>query len=383
MEQIQTLTVLNACDGVGSGNSVIEDDQGVPRQRAIYLRFDFTLPHHLFSIQGDMADEFLKFCPSTKLGMSYRAPFEETVYGQPNITYAVRVLRLRRSAMSNLSQPYEFYNTVTREVLVRPAPKVAPPVQITDFPNEYSVQDSVILRRRFYHRNGVGVLSVTSDEPAPMESNVERGRSGNESSVLRPSTTINLKLLFTPFSNDFLRPPCWTWSITQAIRSRTFFSANLMDRAPTCQAAKEQNSLMRFTDHISQLKTFEYRLEATEWISADSKDTDAYCWSARLSIGISSAQTSLLPTFLNQLSARRYAILLRIKVKEMFSCPLQLVLPLQVIGRKLDCRNRAHEDDASGVGDTSLFLDDTSDEGAWDVTPPAGGLGLPLYESVA
>jgi len=95
-----------------------------------------------------------------------------------------------------------------------------------------------------------------------------------------------------------------------------------MDQMPTLSATKI-DPLLR----IHEMKTAP---EVREYSEISWKNDDVCQWTTSLKVPIRSMK-KLLPTFLNQLSARQYAVVVQLSIKGLFHGILELVLPVQVI----------------------------------------------------
>jgi len=70
--------------------------------------------------------------------------------------------------------------------------------------------------------------------------------------------------------------------------------------------------------------------EVREYPELSWNNNDGCQWMTSLKLPIRVVK-KLLPTFLNQLSARQYAVVVRLSIRGIFHGVLELVLPLQVI----------------------------------------------------
>lgn len=91
---------------------------------------------------------------------------------------------------------------------------------------------------------------------------------------------------------------------------------------PTLSAAKKDPFL-----RVHEVKTAP---EVREYSRLPWNNDDACQWMTNLNVPIR-VMKNLLPTFLNQLSARQYAVVVRFSIKGLSHRLLELVLPLQVI----------------------------------------------------
>lgn len=324
--------------------------------RTIHLFFRFVMPQRLISARGHLADAFLGLSPTADLGLAYTSPYTGIRYAQPNITYALSVRRLRASVPSGSMVHYvDTSSSLVREVSVCPANDPPPPTDMNaDWSTEYCPHLAVDLRRR-YSLGLSGALTVSAAEPAPMTCRLPSLSCGSVhgkvhwlEKALRPSTVAYLDLVFTPCVPHVAdHPPTWALAVTQAVHSRTFFSTHPMEGVPTNQTVKQHRAYMQCKERKYPPSTQIYfggggggggggGENALRWIWVAANDGDhapgPYGWKATLPTCIIIPQScSLLPSFLNQLSARRYNLVLHIQVIGMWHRTIKLVLPLQLV----------------------------------------------------
>jgi hypothetical protein len=287
--------------------------------------FRFVVPHELISARSDVHSEFLKLCPSTRQGLSFWEPITKKTYRQPMIIYLIRIKRIRTDRpVESLLRP-----TCQREIIVMPYTPAAPPLVIEAFPREYKSFITTSLKQHRWRRS-LGTLKISAAEPSPLN-------------ILalapRLSTFMVLSLRFTPNSpSDFDVRPCdWTYVVKYHFRNRTFYSTRRLKGIPTLSTAKADPFLrlrdkktaseVREYGRISWSKDHQTRLSEQD-VSSNKGET--YPWTTALKFPINATKT-LLPTFLNPLSARQYALVLRLSIKGLYHEVIELVLPVQVI----------------------------------------------------
>lgn len=289
------------------------------------LPFRFVVPHELISARSDVHSDFLKPCPSTRQGLSFWGPTTRKTYRQPMIIYLIRIKRIRTDIpVESLLRP-----TYQREIIVMPYTPAAPPLVIEAFPREYKSLITKALKRHRW-RHSLGTLKISAAEPSPLN-------------ILalapRLSTFVALSLVFTPdYPGGFdVRPHEWNYVVKYHLRNRTFYSTRRLEQMPTLAAAKADPFLgIREKKTASEVREYgkiswnrdrqPQLLEQDE--SPDQRETCP--WMAALMVPIN-ATKMLLPTFLNPLSARQYALVLGLSVKELYHEAIELILPVQVI----------------------------------------------------
>jgi len=274
------------------------------------LPFQFVVPHQLISSRSDVQEDFLKLCPSTEQGSAYRFPTTKMLFRQPMIFYTIRIKHIRTSkVVENFMM-----STYEREIAIMPHTPPAPPLAMEAFPQEYRPSTMRWIRQHRWTRP-LGALKLSAAEPSP--ANVL-------SSDFRPSTTITLSLTFTPSSTlAFDTQPCeWVCLVRHYLRIRTFYSTRRMERIPTHSAARR--------DPFLRVREKRTEPEVREYAKMSWKRDNNCQWKIHLDVPIKVAR-NLLPTFLNQLSARQYAVVVRFSIKGFSHKVLELVLPLQII----------------------------------------------------
>jgi hypothetical protein len=241
------------------------------------------------------------------------------------IIYMISIKRIRTDILVENS----VRSTYQREITIMPYTSGAPPLVMEAFPREYKSSMTKSLKQHRWRRS-LGTLKVSAAEPSPLNM---------LALAPRPSTFAVLSLVFTPnYPCDFDIRPCeWNYVVKYYLRTRTFYSTRKLDRMPTLTAART-DPFLRIRDKkiasevqkygkTSWNKDHQPRLSEQD-LSSDKEETCP--WATTLKVPINAAKT-LLPTFLNPLSARQYAVVLRLSIQELYHGVIELVLPVQVI----------------------------------------------------
>ncbi|PMD42139.1 hypothetical protein L207DRAFT_485588 [Hyaloscypha variabilis F] len=274
------------------------------------LPFQFVVPHELISARSDVHPDFLKLCPSTKQGPAFCSLPSRKVFRQPLILYAIRIKHIRTDkVVENFMR-----STYHREIAIMPHIPPAPPLAMEAFIREYKPSTMRSVRQHRWTRL-LGTLRLSAAEPSPV--NIL-------SSGFGPSTVVTLSLAFAPNGpcGSEIWPCEWSCVVSNYLRIRTFYSTQRMERMPTLSEAKRDSFL-----RVHEMKT---ALEVREHSELSWNNDDACQWSTKVNVPIR-VMKNLLPTFLNQLSARQYAVVIRLAIKGLSHGLLELVLPLQVI----------------------------------------------------
>jgi hypothetical protein len=259
-----------------------------------------------------------------------------------------------------------------------------PPLQMEYFPREYVSSTARVLKQHRWSRS-LGILNVSATEPPPLNM---------WALAPRASTLATLKLTFTPmYLDDFgIQPHEWKFVVNYYLRSRTFYSTQKLDQIPTMAAAKrnqfQQVRVGSIRSEVREIGTVSWKID---WRTQSSDHDNGlrmeefYVWTATLTVPIN-APKSLLPTFLNQLSARQYVLVLRLGINGLYHGVIELVLPMQVIFDPLQAvPGMMHEESTvenqdpvslsvSGPSPQSMMLDfDRQDSylQSYDSSPPS------------
>ncbi|RFU24422.1 hypothetical protein B7463_g11920, partial [Scytalidium lignicola] len=268
-----------------------------------HIPFFFIVPHELISAQSDMNPLFLKLCPSTKEGLGLWWPMTGKKYRQPMIIYFIRVKALRTDRpVGNIVS-----STEKREINIMPYTPIAPPLVMEAFPGEYISYVATPLRLQRWRRS-LGTLKISAAEPPPLNI-VSNGP--------RLSSLIVLSVIFEPDRGlDF-----------------DMQDTQKMEQVPSLIASK-RNPYLRYVEKKKEAEIREYdkifwRKECEpSFLSRSSSKETWYSTTIMVPINVTKP---LLPTFLNPLAARRYALVIRLSIKGVSHRPLELVLPIQVI----------------------------------------------------
>jgi len=288
-----------------------------------HLPFRFIIPHKLISARSDGHPDFLKLCPSAKIGSRLMGPMSGKIYGQPTITYVIRIIRVQTGVV--MKSPIRCQDE--REILIMPWTPAAPPLEMEYFPREYKPFTSKGIKQQVWKRL-LGHLHVSAVEPLPLNICTP---------TLRASTVVSVQLTFTPKPSPREIEACpqeWKYIVRYYLRSRTFYSTRKLERIPT--------SLTTKTDPLLRMREEKNRWEVRGlgpscWGRGGPpqdgnlvQDESLRPWTTTLLLPINASKT-LLPTFLNELSARQYALVLRLTIEGLRHATIELIVPIQVI----------------------------------------------------
>ena len=284
--------------------------------------FAFTIPTELISSRSDVSPEYLNLLPTVKEGQSYYGLATKQEYMQPRVMY---VLTAVSTKVGTGIGPARKYRT-KREVNVMPSIPASPPLQIEHFPQEYKMICVKTLKRHMWNRP-LGKLTTSAAEPQALNIST---------SAPRASTVAPVKILFQPCGAHSTAATPYEWKLTvkSHLKVRTFYSTKPFTQIPTKESVN-MDSLAEMTTscthpEIRQCDTLSWRLHRLSSTGIIASDTLTIPWTTTLMVPVN-ASKSLIPTFLNPLSARRYVLVMDITIEEMHHDALVLEVPVQVV----------------------------------------------------
>lgn len=226
------------------------------------------------------------------------------------VSYYVRATILReRRVMTSITQTVALYDSL----------EVAPPLCTTDFPSEYVLENGANLKKGLL--STYGTINASACQPLAFEFD-----------NARESVVSQMQLTLTVHNSGELLDAALLSSthaeITWRLITRTFLSAEPLERMPTTASAKfspvtwaaslgpARHTKIRFLDWRRQRKE-EICWEATEvlWLTMPKRPLHA-------------------PTFSTALVSRRYSIAMNLRLQGTGRGKLSLCLPCQIIYRR-------------------------------------------------
>ncbi|OJJ73066.1 hypothetical protein ASPBRDRAFT_53309 [Aspergillus brasiliensis CBS 101740] len=190
-------------------------------------------------------------------------------------------------------------------VTFAPARECSPPICVSDFPGEYTLEMSRRVRD-ILHRRDLYYLSVHTEEPAPL--------CLNHSSASVVSTIIPLRWRYRCLdsSRQHIYPPGIYATIQTSLRATTFVSVSPQDRLPL---EKDANKLLDFKLVANSAGTGlmqERKLRVASWES----DSHGRAWQATTPLLLDfDIRDYLPPTFTHPYLSRRYSLSMFISVE--------------------------------------------------------------------
>jgi hypothetical protein len=221
-----------------------------------------------------------------------------------------------------------------------------PPIEINHHPHEYKCSSTKELKGHIFSRQE-GRLALSAIEPSPINLLANSPRA---------STTVSSKLSFFPGSQTQIDISQWKPVAKSRLRIRTFSTICKLHEIPTL-AASQSDPFLKMVERNERWEVRE--CGPVVWRKAQlpgsARDEEGEMWTADFKVPVSVPKT-YLPTFLNLLSARQYALVLRVSIPGLrHNGALEVAIPLQLI-----CYD---QDNLVEVGDDLLC--DSQDDGEW------------------
>ena len=335
-------------------SSPFSQSHRVTRENTSRIPFEFIVPESLISPQSDVGSEYLSLLPTVKEGSLYVEPKSGPNFMQPLVSYTLTASLLPIRCWKILQ--------VSREISILPVVSVSPPLQIENFPLEYQMTCSQTARGKWW-TGPIGRLTVSAAEPPPLNVSTRSPRA---------TTTVSVKLLFTPTkAATSIAPPYeWLMTVKSYLQILTFTTTKPFNQAPTQDRAKKtsvRNQTCKKTlPEVRQCAPGSWRLHRISEPGAIIPDVPLNPWTSTLSVPVNSPR-SLLPTFLCPLAARRYILVLQISIAGLRHGRLWLQIPIQIINepeqlvhtstRNLLAQDVRYDVDHVDEGVTSILLE--------------------------
>lgn len=323
-----------------------------PEQLILEAPFHFIISRMVARFDPESPEQCLQLPPSLELGDLIIDGATGHRYAQPSITYYLRAAVTFRTRAGNARMSQE----TSLPVVITPHTEELPPTETNDFPAEFREQETKIMRR-FLMGTTLGALKISLGEPPPLTYH-----DGSEHS----STGALMRLEFVPTSSSSTSklPHGLTFTVYSLVRVKTFYSVKGFPGLPS-QGLLGVDTDTRLRDDIVKLETqtvtnaswgyrfnigrqssegllnsisqngvFNGRLndEAVSHPSNLEPKTTAPNgrWISNWTIPIE-VDGRLLPTFCSALVARRYSLIVPVRVGGVRQERFDLEVPLQVI----------------------------------------------------
>ncbi|EQL34936.1 hypothetical protein, variant [Blastomyces dermatitidis ER-3] len=242
-----------------------------------------------------------------------------------------------------------------RHVMLFPTQEPQPPSCTSDFPGDYALSRSAVLRTAMLFRR-LGQLSVETMEPAPLE--MSRKKNG-------ASTAIHLVLRFRESRErskcESMSPPTPDFgAVSLKLKQMTFISVEPQRRLPATRDLLTSPLMAKDTEIIyEQLR----KLKFSPWVRSRWKEEDGgisdqerRVWETKATLIFTYANGKRpAPTFSSALVSRRYSVRIAFRLERVYHGTLELEVPLQIIYRG---DGQIPLSDESELGDSELASSD-------------------------
>ncbi|KAL2360550.1 hypothetical protein RJZ56_006573 [Blastomyces dermatitidis] len=327
------------------------DDQGTVR-----FPFHFTIPSHILipkSGGASSTDMVHPLPPSLLVDVDSRSlttPSISTAQSSQRadcrIAYTLHAYLMRNGSTTT---------GTFRHVMLFPTQEPQPPSCTSDFPGDYALSRSAVLRTAMLFRR-LGQLSVETMEPAPLE--MSRKKNG-------ASTAIHLVLRFRESRErskcESMSPPTPDFgAVSLKLKQMTFISVEPQRRLPATRDLLTSPLMAKDTEIIyEQLR----KLKFSPWVRSRWKEEDGgisdqerRVWETKATLIFTYANGKRpAPTFSSALVSRRYSVRIAFRLERVYHGTLELEVPLQIIYRG---DGQIPWSDESELGDSELASSD-------------------------
>lgn len=285
--------------------------------------FSFTVPHNLISPCDDVDPNYLRLPPSAKLGFRHIDWTAGKKYMQPLIMYTLEA-SLTAVPSDSALRICRYHGE--KEIEIQPCREASPPLDVADYPGDFQLCAKSCLRTRTL-KGGIGALYLSATEPAALVVNTESPRA---------TTVATARLHYLPgaAARQSGWPYEWSCEVSTSIRSTTFYSTRKTTKMQTlCEASQFPCGAVRIDDLDSETRILsplawrQNHLASNGGVRLEERNLP---WVTTLSIPVS-ASKCLLPTFATEFASRRYALVLRVRMRGIRHRVLDVEVPLQVI----------------------------------------------------
>jgi hypothetical protein len=311
-------------------------------------------------------EQCLNLPPSLELGDVMTDPATGHRYAQPKIAYYLRAVMSFKTREGSDSSQETFL-----PVVIAPHTAELPPTEINHFPSEFREKQTKMIRT-FLMGTTRGAMKISLGEPSPLT---------YDDGSFHGSTRALMKLEFVSTNSNRTSklPHDLTFKVYSLVRAKTFYSVKAFPGLPS-ERLLEVDTNTRLRDDIVKLETqivknasWGYRFDIEGQTSYEMHNHTSR---NSFSVGRLHAETSshpsnlkpeilalkgrwisnwtipievegrLLPTFCSALVARRYSLIVRVKVGGAKEACFDLEVPLQVIHRSPRTASHAAENTA-------------------------------------
>ncbi|OAX80963.1 hypothetical protein ACJ72_04701 [Emergomyces africanus] len=302
------------------------DDQGTVR-----FPFHFTIPSHILIPKSggtSSTDMVHALPPSLCVNAGNILPSsteQNSVRGDCRITYTLQAYIMRDGRPTT---------GTFRHIMLFPTQEPQPPLCTADFPGDYALSRSVVLRTGMLFRR-LGRLSVETEEPAPLEISKKSGGA---------STAIPLVLRFRESREQRSKcesmPPIPDFGgISFKLKQMTFISVAPQRRMPATQDLLTSSFTAKDTKIVNEQSR---KMKFSPWVRSrwkekhgehgESPDQEKQIWEMTTMLIFTYPDRKCpVPTFSSALVSRRYSVRIALRLEGVYHGALELEVPLQII----------------------------------------------------
>ncbi|KKZ65805.1 hypothetical protein EMCG_01190 [[Emmonsia] crescens] len=299
------------------------DDQGTVR-----LPFHFTTPSHILipkSGGASSTDMVHPLPPSLCVNVGSIIPSstqQNSLRGDCRITYTLQAYIMRNGRPTT---------GTFRHITLFPTQEPQPPSCTADFPGDYTLSRSAVLRTAMLFRR-LGRLSLETMEPAPLE--MSRKKSGASTAIhlalrFRESREARSKCESTPPTPDF-------GVVSLKLKQMTFISVAPQRRLPATHDVLTSPFMAKDTKIINEQSR---KMKFSPWVRSRRKEEhgersvqEKRAWETKTTLIFTYADGKCpAPTFSSALVSRRYSVRIALHLEGVYHGTLELEVPLQII----------------------------------------------------
>lgn len=303
-----------------------------------------AVPFHFIiakSISGSAAGPpllCLRLPPSIELGKVIVDESSGKRFAQPSISYHLRAA----VKLAGQGQDPEHTAEISIPIVIMPHNEELPPTDPKDFPAEFKLRESKMIRWSSFGRN-VGTMAVSMKEPRALIYNL----SSTEASTVG---FLSLEVESKSTCNMYPGLQAMSFTVLSLLRVKTFYSIKAFPGVPS-QSLLTVYGSTRLRDDMIKLEiqniptvswnydvikddTIGKATQLNEQLSRSTSKSNPQLpqgkWTAKINLPIH-INSRLLPTFCSAIVARLYSIILRLKVLGIKKESFDLEVPLQVV----------------------------------------------------
>ena len=316
-----------------------------PEGFRLAVSFHFIIAKTISGSTAGPPLQCLRLPPSIELGNVYVDDSSGKRFAQPSISYHLRAV----VKFAEQGQDPAHTAETSIPIVIMPHTEELPPTDTKDFPAEFKLQESRIIRWSSLSRS-LGTMTISMQEPRALTYDLSSTGASTEG-------FLNLEVEAKSTCNMHPSLRVMSFTVLSLLRVKTFYSIKAFPRVPS-QSLLTVYGGTRLRDDMIKLETqnisnvsWGYAYDAIEdgtiskatqsngqslqSASKSNPQPPQGKWIAKISYPIR-IDSRLLPTFCSAIVARLYSIILRVKASGIKKESFDLEVPLQVVHTALD-----------------------------------------------